>query len=606
MCYLSHTLPLREGDRLLTTITKRTHSSDRYAAINNISANDNNDERGRRVERRAARREQVLDAARIAAQLARTRREHQRLARRLEADRIMADQQQPADPILDQQAIQALIDAAVQAAVQQQQQLTNQLQQQLLATTQQLAAVQAMQIQAAQVAPAAQPVVFALSPGTAVGNADNLIDYRTKIGAEVAKQARAKLAVEHDLDKEHLNGFLEALKSRAIQQGWYDGIFKVTQDGVDLNIIESYGSLTKEAVERAVKGHIFAENRKTQDTINLFACLEDSLTLEAKETLYAESESYTYMRNEVQTPVPDGLDGTEKRRDGLMFLWTIINRTTARTNATISVIIHQLNHLESEMNEAGSDVKVFNTKVRKLLNSYYANKRQVFDEQVLLTNLADAYFTCKDNDFVDYMKRKWQDHIDETRTLKSTELMELALKQYQTMVEQKKWGVDSKQTKQIMTLASQVGNLRKWKSETEKKAKETTTQATNNSSGKKDGKPDGEKQFMNAKQWREQRYEKAPDWMKKKPDDLNKTITKKDKTYYWCTYHKLWQQHKSSDCRINPANRTAKTNGENQQQSNNSEKNNNNQSNNNNSSVRYKPANMMAEHDDNEPLEDDF
>ena len=302
MLLIPHASSARRGPASYDNNAKRTHSSDRYAAINNISANDNNDERGRRVERRAARREQVLDAARIAAQLARTRREHQRLARRLEADRIMADQQQPADPILDQQAIQALIDAAVQAAVQQQQQLTNQLQQQLLATTQQLAAVQAMQIQAAQVAPAAQPVVFALSPGTAVGNADNLIDDRTKIGAEVAKQARAKLAVEHDLDKEHLNGFLEALKSRAIQQGWYDGIFKVTQDGVDLNIIESYGSLTKEAVERAVKGHIFAENRKTQDTIDLFACLEDSLTLEAKETLHAESESYTYMRNEVQTP----------------------------------------------------------------------------------------------------------------------------------------------------------------------------------------------------------------------------------------------------------------------------------------------------------------
>jgi hypothetical protein len=206
---------------------------------------------------------------------------------------------------------------------------------------------------------------------------------------------------------------------------------------------------------------------------------------------------------------------------------------------------------------------------------------------------------------VEYIKRKWQDHIDETRALTSTELMELALKQYQTMVEQKKWGVESsKQSKQIMTLASQVGNLRRWKSETEKKARETTPSANNNDS-KKDGKADGEKQYMNAKQWREQRYEKAPDWMKKKPDDVNKTITKKGKTYYWCTHHKLWQQHKTSECRLNPANHPAKANSE-TQPANNTEKTSNNQSSNNNSTVRYKPTNMMAEHDDTEPIENDF
>jgi hypothetical protein len=51
------------------------------------------------------------------------------------------------------------------------------------------------------------------------------INYSTKAGAEVAKRATSKLSVDHDLDQEHLNTFLEALQSRAIQQVWYAGSF---------------------------------------------------------------------------------------------------------------------------------------------------------------------------------------------------------------------------------------------------------------------------------------------------------------------------------------------------------------------------------------------
>jgi hypothetical protein len=172
----------------------------------------------------------------------------------------------------------------------------------------------------------------------------------------------------------------------------------------------------------------------------VFACLEETLTQEAKDMLYAESEGYTYCRGNVQINVPQGNDANKKRCNGLMFLCTIINRTTARTNLTIAVIIGQLNHLKAVMTEANNDITMFNTNVRKLLNLYYANMRVTFNKQVLLTNLAEAYKTCKDNEFVAYINTKWQDHIDESRPITSLELMELPLKQYQTMVEQSKWG----------------------------------------------------------------------------------------------------------------------------------------------------------------------
>jgi hypothetical protein len=182
-------------------------------------------------------------------------------------------------------AIQMAIDAAVQAAEQVFQAQLQQTQQDLLAAQQQLQALQAAGVQPpvqaqAPPAPVVQPaVVFALSPGTAAGRGiNNLIDYSTKTGTEVAKAATTKLSVEHDLDREHLNGFLESLRSRAIQQGWYDGIFRVQQNGIELNIIESYGTLTRTSVDAAARAHIFADNRRTQDTTNMFACLEETLT----------------------------------------------------------------------------------------------------------------------------------------------------------------------------------------------------------------------------------------------------------------------------------------------------------------------------------------
>jgi hypothetical protein len=122
------------------------------------------------------------------------------------------------------------------------------------------------------------PLAFALSPGTAIGlGTHNLIDCNTKSLSEAAKSAMAKLSVEHDLDRENLHGFLESLRSRAIQQGWYDRIFRVKQNGVQLNIIESYSTLKRESIDVAARAQIFAENRNTQDTINLFACLEETL-----------------------------------------------------------------------------------------------------------------------------------------------------------------------------------------------------------------------------------------------------------------------------------------------------------------------------------------
>jgi hypothetical protein len=291
---------------------------------------------------------------------------------------------------------------------------------------------------------------------------------------------------------------------------------------------------------------MFHNSRASQDSFNLFTCLEASLTASARTALYAESDSYTFRRGDVIGAVQGG-DDNEKRRDGLMFLWAIINRSTSMTTATLSVLIDQIFNLPGLMQESNNDVQAFNTQVRKLLNMYYANKRQPFDETVLLNSLAKAYLHCKDEEFVLYIKRKWSDHQDGTRALTSATIMELALKQYQTSNENSSWGVNSKQVKSIMNLTAQITELKKWRNDKGK--------SDDGKRGKPEGKLEEKKGYVPPTDYRKQRFDKAPNWMKTEPKDGKTTKKVKDVEYHWCCHHKLWQKHKSEDCRLNPTNK---------------------------------------------------
>jgi hypothetical protein len=188
-----------------------------------------------------------------------------------------------------------------------------------------------------------------------------------------------------------------------------------------------------------------------------FTCLEASLTTEARATLYAESITYTFRRGDHPALMVAGADPEERRRDGLMFLWAVINRTTAKTTATITVLLKQLNNLPAVMTECNSDINAFNTKVYKLINMYRANKQQEFDETILLDNLQMAYKMAKDEHFTAYIDRRWSDHKDGIRILTAPELMEFALKQYQTTQYHGAWGADTKNQKSIMNLTSRLG-----------------------------------------------------------------------------------------------------------------------------------------------------
>jgi hypothetical protein len=455
---------------------------------------------------------------------------------------------------MDQAIVQAMIDAAVQAAeanMAAQMAATNQanaqLRQDLQAAQNQIAgliaqpAVAQPQVMAPPQQPPPVPVQFALTPATA-GAANAIIDYTTTTGAKLYKAAIEELTVKFDLDRQNLHDFLESLRSRAIEQGWFDTLLTIQVGAQQLNLLDNYGTITKEQVNQHALGIIFRETRAAQDSSNLFHCLETSLTTEARATLYAESATYTYRRGDHPALMLGAGDPEERRRDGLMFLWAIINLTTAKTTATITVLLKQLNNLPAVMTECNSDISTFNTKVYKLINMYRANKQQEFDDTILLDNLQMAYRMAKDQHFTSYIDRRWSDHEDGIRVLTPQELMEFALKQFQTTQDHGTWGADTKNQKSIMNLTSRLGKIEK---ADKKKSDE-----------KDDSKKKGEKKtFVSAKEYREQRYKAAPKWMKKAPADGTTKKTVDGVEYLWCVYHKLWGKHTPDMCQVNPKNK---------------------------------------------------
>ena len=135
-----------------------------------------------------------------------------------------------------------------------------------------------------------------------------------------------------------------------------------------------------------------------------------------------------------------------------------------------------------------------------------------------------------------YIQRKEQEHID-GNLIKPDELMDFALKQYQTLVQKKVWGDESAEHKEIMSLQQKLNTANK-----------------NDSTNKVADVSDAFRK-LTADEYRKLRFEKAPKWMKQKPTDIKQKLKRGNNEYIWCTYHKLWQKHSAVDCRLNPLNK---------------------------------------------------
>jgi hypothetical protein len=431
--------------------------------------------------------------------------------------------------------VQALITAAIAPI---QQELTDaqaevlRLQGQIL---QQAAAAQQ------QAAPAQTP--FARTPATAT---TTMIDYRSKIGLEVFRMGSEKLKSEFDLSSTKQPQFMEEIDRRSVKQGWKSTILNI--NGV--YFIRSYGTFTYDMVLTHVCLYAFQSDREEQDATSLQICLEDTLSSSALATINAERSRYTLTRAQVnaqrataQLPQIQG-NANDEYQDGVLFLWCILNRTAPQTNVTISTIIRQLMRLNNIMEEGKYDILAFNTKVRLLLNQYVANTGHEYDRAILLNGLFEAYKLPTNQEFLNFIVRVEQDHNFNITMMTSDLLMESALKLYQTKTVDGSWDQLSSEQKQAINLMAQINSF---------KAKLTPSRVQGEKSERQGNKTQEERM--------RKKYEEAPSWKKKKPEDINAPHIEDGRTYYWCTKHQMYTMHKAVDCKLPKCNNFYRANG---------------------------------------------
>jgi hypothetical protein len=98
-----------------------------------------------------------------------------------------------------------------------------------------------------------QQVLFALNPGER--NSEGVLDYSNKEDKKYYYAATKPLSEElYDCNPEDLIQFLNSLRDRSADYGWYDGIMEIPDEvgdhlGETTNLIDNYGSISLEHIK---------------------------------------------------------------------------------------------------------------------------------------------------------------------------------------------------------------------------------------------------------------------------------------------------------------------------------------------------------------------
>ena len=291
---------------------------------------------------------------------------------------------------------------------------------------------------AAPVAPAAPTaatptVVFAKTPQTLGVN--DLIDYLMKRGKDIYNQRCEALD-----NKALTNGFnmtpnetvifIQALECKADSMGWSKGTKQVTKftnrDGVDINIIKSYGQINmatlKTACDRFCKaGEADSATRARQNNKMMSMCLANSLSLSAKVQLLTYKNEYIF-------------DGVEYAP--LMYK-VIMRLATIDSVATTQMLQDNLQNLSVFAATVSGNIDKINTEFDKNYSQNLARGATVDNPLNLLFN---AYLVIPCYHFKTYMKQKHNGYLNGTLTLTHEVLMAFVKAHFGYLKNTGQWG----------------------------------------------------------------------------------------------------------------------------------------------------------------------
>ena len=162
---------------------------------------------------------------------------------------------------------------------------------QIQAMQAQINALQAQIAQAAQAPPVAGP--FVLTPTLVM---KNVIDYSTASGQKLYKAAITGLETPFDGSPDNLPLFLADVKARANNSGW-DALLTISDQHpvapTDRNLITQHRMLSLENVKHAAQTYLGQQDRRAQNSHQMFEFLNNSLSEDTRKKMMTESEKYT-------------------------------------------------------------------------------------------------------------------------------------------------------------------------------------------------------------------------------------------------------------------------------------------------------------------------
>jgi hypothetical protein len=355
----------------------------------------------------------------------------------------------------------------------------------------------------AQQQPVVPVAVFSRYP--AAFNA-GILDYAQEPDRKIFRNAVKGMDTPYDLKTGSLRVFLETVKEHAAIHGLGHNIL-VPVNGVNINLLDSYGLVSMENCMAHARTYVAAENRQDQNSVILYHYLSASLTEAAKGEVLATPQAY-----QVTTVNAAGV-ATTHNMVGVTFLKAIIQKACVDTIATVTSIREAVSLLDHKMEETGSDIKAFNEYVQGLINMLRARGEGTAE---FITHMFKGYAAASDSDFVQYMKEK-RNRYEEGQPLDIETLMQSALNKYNIAIQTGRWNAPDKKDATIFAMKTEIEALKK----------KSTSSGTTGSG--KVGK------------WA---------WKSKKPDaGAPKTKMVNKKKYHWCPTHEMWTLHSPEDCK---------------------------------------------------------
>ena len=399
---------------------------------------------------------------------------------------------------------------------------------------------------AAMMPGARTPTPFALSPGRA--SPEDLIDYTTKLGGSLWDRSTKSLDTPYDMTSKDTVIFTEGLANHAKVHGWSIGpksIFAFTNDkGNVVNLIKEYGQISLETLTtecaKMIGTGAESETRMSQNNEQCRKCLLATLEPKARARLFTHRATYT-----ITAPNTAGID-EEYILAPLMYK-VIMNCATINSKATEATLRGYLTNMPSIMVSVKSNIPDYNSQF-DTYHSQLVQRGCTYDAHIQA--LFDGYLVAQDFEFRVYMKRLYDDWIDERGDMKDItheKLMSMALNKYNFHVTKHEWGAKSEDEQRIVALTAEMTGL--------KGQLKLAGQAKDSSKKKWTGKGDSKKQDKPKKGKKSssnrERQKKDEAWKKTPPKDGDpKTKIVDGKPFQWCIHHMAWALHSSSECRL--------------------------------------------------------